>query len=80
MKKQLTATDAFKILNMTSDNGGRVTPSTATPPIVVEYLSKYRVPSRAYPYSYLSAVCTQKFAKHLKIAAPDIAVQAGLAL
>jgi hypothetical protein len=46
-----------------TDSAGRWYP---TDPILIEYCSQYRSPSRAWPLSYAKACLTQKCFKHLR--------------
>lgn len=78
-KSTLTFPDLWESFGMSKDKGGRWETTSKTPQWVVEYLAKYRAPSRAFPNSYASAMLSQKFAKSLTENDPDLAVTLGVA-
>ena len=57
-----------------TDNANRWYPNEE----VKEYFNGYRLPSRAYPWSYAKAAMTQKFARWLYDNHPDIYKRLGL--
>lgn len=45
---------------------------------IAEYFTNYRTPSRAFPFSYMRAAQTQKFARWLLANRPGVAKDLGL--
>jgi hypothetical protein len=78
MKDKLDWPDLWQELGMEKDSGWRWYPGDDTPTFVVEYLSGYRSPSRAHPFSYARALLTRKFAKHLIEIDKELAAKVGL--
>lgn len=78
MKNQLDWPDLWNHLGMTKDKGDRWYPGDDTPKWVADYLSGYRSPSRAYPYSYAKPLLTKKFAKVLAETDEVLAKECGL--
>jgi|GEM_PF-3358100 len=71
--------DALVSFALFRDNAGRFWPSQNTQFYVTNYLENFRQPSRNWPYSYLKALTTQKFAKVVVENEPDLAVKLRIA-